>query len=186
MIIGLKAPMGGGKDTITAKLLEMINGLVPERFAGDLYAMANALDPVIRPTMEQLAKTEHLLGDPDLPSRRTFLQHLGTEFGRNLIHPDLWAKAAIRRAKEAESSGFNVILPDARFDNEMAAIRQAGGIVIELVPDWTTYSEQHESEMRPDPALVNYVVPLVDGEVEEGVEAVATIILTEMKCRDDG
>ena len=63
-------------------------------------------------------------------SPRTFLQQLGTEFGRS-ISPTVWNDIAVRRAHQALSSEANlVIITDIRFRNEIMGVDNAGGQVI--------------------------------------------------------
>lgn len=58
-------------------------------------------------------------------SPRVALQTLGTEFGRTQ-DPDVWVKVAL------QDSDLNKVLPDVRFKNEMAGIKQAGGHLIRM------------------------------------------------------
>ena len=53
-------------------------------------------------------------------SPRQLLQTLGTEWGRDLINPNLWIMLATH---ELEDMGQGMIVPDVRFDNEAATVR---------------------------------------------------------------
>ena len=53
-----------------------------------------------------------------VPYIRSFLQTLGTEVGRNLIHPEIWVQVAHRRIREALKHG-HVIITGIRFPNEL-------------------------------------------------------------------
>lgn len=86
-------------------------------------------------------------------SRRFFLQTMGTDFGRKMIADDLWIRAwkkAVatrvadeekaldeirkrrprilfsRRDPEEQQRLFLILVPDVRFPNELAAVREAG------------------------------------------------------------
>jgi hypothetical protein len=60
-------------------------------------------------------------------------QTLGTEWGRELIAPDLWLAAWNREARRRLAEGEPAIVNDSvRFENEAAAIRALGGRVIRL------------------------------------------------------
>jgi hypothetical protein len=50
---------------------------------------------------------------------REFLQKLGTEVGRDLIHPAVWVEVAARRIHEGLKTG-HVIVTGIRFPNELA------------------------------------------------------------------
>lgn len=53
---------------------------------------------------------------------------LGTQWGRQLIHPDLWAEAWLR----AIPPGARVLNDSMRFPNEERVIRQLGGLVVRI------------------------------------------------------
>lgn len=75
---------------------------------------------------------------------RKILQLLGTEAGRQIIHPDIWVNATmanykpisgtmdVRRSKETFP---NWLITDVRFPNEVKAIKDRGGIVIKVMRD---------------------------------------------------
>lgn len=77
-------------------------------------------------------------------SYRHVLQTLGTEWGRNLIHPDIWVILAFRRFNALQLE--NVVFSDCRFINEYNAIRETGGVIIHLVGPKTNAIDNHESE----------------------------------------
>lgn len=58
---------------------------------------------------------------------RRLMQTLGTDWGREAVHQDLWAKVAITKAKAALDEGKSVVIDDLRFPNEYALLRRAGG-----------------------------------------------------------
>lgn len=62
---------------------------------------------------------------------RLLLQLLGTECGRNIIHPNIWVNATM--ADYTEHS--NWIISDVRFPNEVKAIKDRGGISIRVNRD---------------------------------------------------
>ena len=54
---------------------------------------------------------------------RHAMQTLGTEWGRDLIHPDLWTHAWKIRVVKELNYGYNVVADDCRFMNEESSIR---------------------------------------------------------------
>lgn len=73
---------------------------------------------------------------------RHAMQTLGTEWGRKLIHPDLWTDTEMEK-----NAPFGcVVFDDCRFPNEVAAIKLAGGQVVKIErPDLFTTMD-HASE----------------------------------------
>lgn len=91
---------------------------------------------------------------------RKLLQLLGTECGRNIIHPDVWINALMSGYKEykyAESADGKVVdkplykypnwfITDVRFPDEMKAIQDRKGIVVRLErPDIITNAKTGQS-----------------------------------------
>lgn len=75
---------------------------------------------------------------------RHAMQTLGTEWGRNLIHPDIWVDCWKRKASLCKD---RIVVDDARFPNEFRIIEELNGIIvnIERAP---TLNEPHESEQH--------------------------------------
>lgn len=63
---------------------------------------------------------------------RVFLQRLGTEFGRELINPDIWTNTWISSTHTHLEAGRIVVADDVRFTNEVEAIKALGGVMIHL------------------------------------------------------
>jgi hypothetical protein len=77
---------------------------------------------------------------------RHIMQTLGTEWGRKLIHEDLWVKLWTVRVEEALKEGKRVVVDDMRFPNEMAAVRKLGGFTIKVVRSQGSTPANHASE----------------------------------------
>lgn len=60
-------------------------------------------------------------------SPRYAMQTLGTEWGRGLIHDELWSSAWKARARQLLLDGSPVVCDDCRFENEVRAIQDLGG-----------------------------------------------------------
>lgn len=63
-------------------------------------------------------------------SFRQLMQTLGTEWGREMIHPDIWVM--IERCRIESLSDMNIVFDDVRFENEAALIREMGGLIIHI------------------------------------------------------
>lgn len=145
-IIGLCGAISSGKDTLASKL--SYAGFKRYKFADPLYAMANAVDPSFHPDMPHEAKADYLLGNLSFGTRRNFLQQLGTEFLRNTINENfflLYMRIAIIKHLENHPT-MGVVISDVRFENEATLIREMGGHIIHLKPDWDCPTSAHASD----------------------------------------
>lgn len=65
------------------------------------------------------------------PTPRLLMQQLGTECGRQILHPDIWVNATFSEyEKQAESLKW--IISDVRFPNEIEALRKKDAITIRV------------------------------------------------------
>ena len=65
-------------------------------------------------------------------SPRRIMQTLGTEWGRDLIHKDIWAECAKQQALKIAHSGRSVVIDDLRFPNEYATLRSIGATLVRI------------------------------------------------------
>ena len=80
-------------------------------------------------------------------SVRDMAQTLGTEWGRERVHPDFWvilAKSALKN--RAEIGEIDTVFEDVRFENEAALIREMGGMVIHVSRPGLVDDDLHQSE----------------------------------------
>lgn len=158
MIIALAGPAGSGKSEV-ARHLEQEHGFTRIRFAGPLKAMLRAfLASTGMPPDEVERAIEGDLKQVPLPALggatpRHAMQTLGTEWGRDMIHPDLWASAWMAGTRAALKAGaLGVVVEDCRFPNEAAAVRALGGLIVRLDrPAGALALAAHASEGQPIP-----------------------------------
>ena len=92
----------------------------------------------------------------DCYSPRQLAQWLGTEVGRTLGGEDVWVNLMERHwLNDLPYDGDRMVVPDVRFDNEAARIRQLGGVVIQVVRAGLNPVNDHASERGVSPWLVN-------------------------------
>ncbi len=89
---------------------------------------------------------------------RWAMQTLGTEWGRELMGPDIWANAWEHAATLVLNEGGTVVVDDCRFPNELEAVRHLGGVAINILRPslripWEHKSESHE--LPTDHTIVN-------------------------------
>jgi len=125
-LIGLYSPAPqSGKTTVAGVLSDHGHVIIP--FAGTLkdmvVPMLGALGYSYPRAWEMLLRDKDAIVPEIGVSVRHMLQTLGTEYGRQCLHPNVWLicwrKQAERHAK--------VVADDVRFPNEAALIREMGG-----------------------------------------------------------
>ena len=127
-LLGITGKAGSGKSTAAEYLVQ--NGWHRIKFADPLKDMLRAIG----------LDNRHIEGElKELPcdilsgaTPRHAMQTLGTEWGRGMIHPDLWIDLARRKISLAMASGLSVVVDDVRFENEAQVIRDLGGMVLGL------------------------------------------------------
>lgn len=149
-IVAFIGPIGVGKSTAAMCLKTL--GYHRISFADPLKQMLMTLGlehaQVYGDRKEE--PTVHLCG----ATPRYAMQTLGTEWGRNMIHPDLWIRAWQFRAQQHQL----VTVDDMRFPNEYKAVKALNGVVIGMVRDRIVAETSHESEIHkfePDNVILN-------------------------------
>lgn len=142
-LIGLTGQAGCGKDTFAAILTE-IDAYHKMAFADPLKNMICSLLEVSRQKLEDRYFKESIL--PNLrKSPRQLMQTLGTEWGRQQVHPDIWltlCKNKILRHIENR----HVVVTDVRFENEASMIREMGGTIVHIIRPDIQKVQDHVSE----------------------------------------
>lgn len=140
-VIGIAGRARTGKDT-TANFLIAEYGGYRYSFADPLRAMLKAglgidmADPYWAKNKEvEIAA----LGK----SPRQLMQTLGTEWGRDMIHPEIWLTLATDKLR---MHGRGMVIPDLRFENEVQWVRKYGGVIIHLSRDDAPEIAPHSSE----------------------------------------
>jgi hypothetical protein len=148
MLIGLTGQAGAGKDTVAEMLAEQRGGYIAA-FADPLYECVSAITGMPKRRLRDRAVKETVI--PWLGrSPRQMLQTLGTEWGRQAVHEDIWVRSLMERVKPLLEAGRLVVVTDVRFDNEAAAVTAEGGEVWRVIrPGWKCLDEAaagHSSE----------------------------------------
>jgi hypothetical protein len=151
--------MGSGKSEAARRLIAQ-HGFWQGKFA-------RALKDMLRTFLRYRGASSELIdrmieGDlKEAPSRylngrtpRHAMQTLGTEWGRDCIHNDIWVDTEM----EAQAKEKALVFDDVRFANEAGAIRAAGGIIVKVQRPSAITRSEHLSELMPfavDCTLVN-------------------------------
>lgn len=164
-IIAFTGPKGCGKSTAATYLIEK-HGFVRHYFAKPLKEMAKCLGLTEEHVNGGLKeKPCDFLGNQ---TPRWILQSLGTEWGRKLIHPDLWTIAWENTLPDCD-----IVCDDLRFPNELKTIKEKNGIVIEITRPEFERDQSHESEAHEIP--FDFQISN-DGSIEEMFEKIEHFI----------
>jgi hypothetical protein len=154
MIIGVCGFIGSGKDTI-ADYLVNVHGFRRESFANtlkDAVAAVFGWDRILLEGRTKEAREWREQVDPwwaqrlNMPNLtpRWVLQQWGTEVCRKGFHDDIWIASVENKLRRTND---DIVISDCRFPNEIASIKQAGGVVVRVVrgpePDWYDLALQH-------------------------------------------
>ena len=146
-LIGLIGQARVGKDTV-GEYLHEYHLFNRRSFAGPLKTM-----------LESVFGDRFDSGDREQPidwlgkSPRQLMQTLGTEWGRNCVHPDLWVLLAENEWKLHTArrynveSGINMVFTDVRFHNEADMILDQGGELWHIVRPDAPQVAGHASEL---------------------------------------
>lgn len=136
-IIGLVGLIGSGKGTV-GDLLVQKHGFIQESFAKPLKDAVALIFNWPRDLLEgntdegrEWRNVEDVFWSAQLGKSMTprlALQLFGTEAGRNVFGENIWTSALINRLLPLH----NYVITDVRFDNEVKAIRRAGGIIVRI------------------------------------------------------
>lgn len=124
-IIGIHGAARSGKDTvgeiIYSRLLGLNQPLEITSFAKSIKQMLNVGLSIPNVWLHSNIKDEVIDGFDCTP--RHMMQTLATEWGREMIHPDIWVMSLHESIKNTKKT---YIIPDVRFQNEADYCRQHG------------------------------------------------------------
>lgn len=146
LLIGLAGAARSGKSTVAQHLASQ-HGLLHYALAQPLKQMLAQGFNLTEAQLDGAQKEEALawLGK----SPRELLQTLGTEWGRGMVHDDLWLLLAEQNLSNLANympgaAGF--VISDLRFENEATWLRQRGGVVVHIQRPNAEAVRAHSSE----------------------------------------
>jgi hypothetical protein len=191
MIIGISGKKNSGKSTVS-KILNN-KGFYLDSFASTVKDIAALLFSYCREKLEGNTIEDRLwreTEDENLSkflgksfSPRNALTLIGTEFGRNMLHENIWIKTVFDRYEQSPNQ--NLVITDVRFSNEFDSIKSYKNIStynIRINRPENTISE-HISETALDEKDRNgefdyYIIN--DGTIND-LESKINLILDDIK-----
>lgn len=162
-LIGINGLKSSGKDTVAERLIEKYNYKYIS-FAAKLKESAASLwgfDPI---KWEEWKNDSEVVisifslssADPhESVTAREFLQRYGTESHRDIFGQGFWVEHALRGINPSLEK---YVIPDTRFENEIDAIHNLGGIVVRIVRDEVESNDTHASEVPPPLHKIDYTI----------------------------
>lgn len=145
MIIGLAGYARSGKDTVAG----LMKDYERRAFADPIRDSLMRLNPLVGDGqyLSDIVKRQGWEGAKiTVPEVRRLLQSMGTEVGREMVHPDLWVQLSIKDL----NAGDKVIFTDVRFPNEAKAIKRLGGTIWRVNRPGVEALNPHPSESSMD------------------------------------
>ena len=160
-MVGVTGRKRHGKDSVAKVLVD--TGLYKQvSFAEPLYqAVAKILNvPVEWVYAHKDEQIKWLKGSPTV---RSLLQTMGTEWGRDMIDPDLWIKLCTNKIDRYHYEHYSVVVSDVRFINEAVALINKYGrrcrIWGVIKPDVkSTDTSGHSSEQEIDKIITDSII----------------------------
>lgn len=152
MLIGITGFIGSGKDTVAKMFVE--KNCVQDSFASPLKDLCASVFGWPRQLLEgDTVESREFRETPDLYwtkklgidsfTPRLALQLIGTDVMRNHFNNDIWLNSLEYRIR-SKSHHTNIVISDARFQNELDLIKSIGGVIINVsrndLPDWYDYA----------------------------------------------
>lgn len=149
-VIGLYSPAPQSGKTAVAYALQQ-HGYISVSFAGPLKRMCGIFLSSAGYGHERI---EHMLfeeKEQKIPefgvTPRHLMQTLGTEWGRECIHPNVWVEVWKSSVIKWLDGGLNVVVDDMRFPNEWDVVKEMGGECWYITrPRANRYTTTHASE----------------------------------------
>lgn len=188
--IGVSGPAGSGKDAVAEAINSVLNRISCKKLSGKKIQVMSFADPLKMVCNVALGLTEEDMYTQEGKKRmatlyphmtnREVLQKVGTECFRNTFGGDVWVTALMHQVIKKKVDV--VIVPDVRFDNEAAMVKEHG-VLINIIPSFQGYTpivqSGHASEagitLLPD--LIVFNDSTLDAMVFKVLEYVGTLNL---------
>jgi hypothetical protein len=104
------------------------------------------------------------------------MQRMGTEFGREMVHPELWVRRCMNEVAGYTRRAVPVVISDVRFENEARVIRDQGGVIVHVRRGVSVSTDTHVSE-TPLPVLFGDLLVHNNGTCDDLVYNVLDMVV---------
>jgi hypothetical protein len=153
MLIGIYSPAAGSGKSAIADHLVTHHGFTHLSFAEPLKAMISTLlldfgySPEDAHHVTHVAKTAPLPEIDEHVDTRHLLRTIGTEWGRDCVHPEIWLRCWTSRYMRLQLQGITrVVVDDMRFPNEAAHLDRFGAQLWKVTRPGIKRATFHASE----------------------------------------
>lgn len=157
-IIGLAGPAGSGKSTVAAYLCNHPDFKFQEiSFAEPIKRCLSAMLELPYKYFDDCELKECVISRLG-KSPRQLMQTLGTEWGREMVHPNIWTDLAQRKIDYVRDHypNTNIVVSDVRFESELDNLRRKAAVIWRLIPGPDRVSKsvyRHKSETPINPSV---------------------------------
>lgn len=185
-LIGITGKAGSGKDTVGCALQSEYGlGITKLSFATRLKEMVAAMLDVPYEMLEGVTELSRKWREEPFAdigkSPRELMLSLGTEWGRDMVHNDVWVRLVNDQFHNLIGGAF---LTDIRFDNEAEWIKTAGGVVIEtrkIGGNLQVGDPRHRSEAGISRGYIDGYVQAEHGDMA-GLQSQALQLIRKLGC----
>lgn len=170
-LIGITGKARSGKDSL-AEIVARNHSVYVTSFAEPMRLLLCDILSVDLDQLDAIKSEPHPILGGKTP--RVALQHLGTEYGRQMIDANLWVNVVSHKIDQAMASHHYdfVMITDVRFDNEAELIKEKNGQILQVIrPDMTIKESAHSSEQGIASDLIDQTL-MNDGSWEDYIELV--------------
>jgi hypothetical protein len=185
-LIGITGNIGSGKDTVGEAIAGWFrHEIVKLSFATRLKQMLATMLDVPYEMMEGVTEHSRQWREEKFEdlgcSPRDLMLTLGTEWGRDMVHPDVWV-LLVQDQFDHGITPAGAYFTDVRFENEAKWIKSRGGIVIGThKPGSNEPMINHRSEAGVPSKYIDAKISAEHGDIN-GLQSEALKVIKELGC----